>query len=227
MHRLPRSFIVILLTVAAVGPAPAQDTPGPGRSGADIRGRVEVRRGAATVAPRPTPSQVGAMTPAPRTELRPAVVFLDSAPRGAFERDDARARMDQRHETFVPHVLAVTVGTVVDFPNSDPVFHNVFSLSKAKPFDLGRYAAGGSKSVRFDRPGVVQVFCEIHSHMSAYILVFAHRYYAVTGEDGAYRIRDVPPGTYTAVVWYEGNARESRTVVVNGQDTVDLDFVVR
>ena len=80
--------------------------------------------------------------------------------------------MDQRNERFVPHVLAVMVGTVVDFPNSDLTYHNVFSLSRAKRFDLGRYAAGKSKSVRMDRPGVVRVFCDIHSHMNAFVLVF-------------------------------------------------------
>ena len=102
--------------------------------------------------------------------------------------------MDQRDQTFVPHVLAITVGTIVDFPNSDLTFHNVFSLSKTKSFDLGRYSRGQSKSVRFDRPGVVQVFCDIHSHMSAYILVFAHRYFAVTDEAGRFTIAGVPPG---------------------------------
>ena len=87
--------------------------------------------------------------------------------------------MDQRNETFVPHLLAVTVGTTVDFPNNDRTYHNVFSLSKAQRFDLGRYAAGRSKAVRFDRPGVVRVFCDIHSHMNAFILVFTHRFFGV------------------------------------------------
>ena len=112
--------------------------------------------------------------------------------------------MDQRNETFVPHVLAVMVGTVVDFPNSDKTFHNVFSLSQAKRFDLGRYAAGRSKSVRFDRPGVVRVFCDIHSHMNAFVLVFSHPFFDVTDADGRFRIDNVPAGTYTVVGWYEG-----------------------
>ena len=97
----------------------------------------------------------------------------------------------------MPYVLAVTVGSTVDFPNSDRIYHNVFSLSKPRRFDLGRYPRGQSRSVRFDRPGVVRVFCEIHSHMSAFILVFAHRFFAVTDAEGRYRIDDVPPGTYT------------------------------
>ena len=125
--------------------------------------------------------------------------------------------MDQRNETFIPHVLAITVGTTVDFPNSDNTYHNVFSISKAKSFDLGHYAAGRSKAVRFDRPGIVRVFCEIHSHMSAFILVFSHRYFAVTGADGRYQIGRVPPGRYTLNAWNEGAVRESRQITVPGR----------
>ena len=134
--------------------------------------------------------------------------------------------MDQRNETFVPHVLAVTVGTTVDFPNSDNIYHNVFSLRGPRPFDLGRYAAGRSKSVRFDRPGIVRVFCEIHSHMSAYILVFSHRYFAVTDDEGRYRIDDVPPGTYTVMAWNEATPTESQRVTVGDGGEVDLHFVL-
>ena len=160
---------------------------------------------------------------------RRSVVYLDAAPQRAFEEhEQARAVMDQRNETFVPYVMAVTVGTVVDFTNSDRTYHNVFSLSKAKRFDLGRYARGQSKAVRFDRPGVVRVFCEIHSHMSAFVLVFAHRFFAVTDGDGRYRIDNVPPGTYTIVAWNDGEARETRTVKVGEEGgVVEQDFVVR
>ena len=124
--------------------------------------------------------------------------------------------MDQRNETFVPHVLAIVAGTTVDFPNSDQTYHNVFSLSKTKSFDLGRYAVGRSKSVRFDRPGIVRVFCDIHSHMSAFILVFSHRYFSVVDDEGRYRLENVPPGTYTVVAWNESAPLESRLVVVCG-----------
>jgi plastocyanin len=229
------NLVVALATVLVFGPPLAgratgaeADDPQASRTGT-IRGRVDIRRTSGSATSRPDAASIGASTVARGAERRPAVVFLETAPRGAFdfERDDIRARMDQRNETFVPHVLAITVGTTVDFPNSDPVFHNVFSLSKTRPFDLGRYPAGRSKSVRFDRPGVVQVFCEIHSHMSAYILVFGHRYFAVTGDDGAYRIDRVPPGTYTLVLWHEGNTRESRAITVTGGDAADADFVVR
>jgi Polysaccharide lyase family 4, domain II len=136
--------------------------------------------------------------------------------------------MDQRNETFIPHVLAITVGTTVDFPNSDQTYHNVFSLNGPRRFDLGRYAAGRSKSVLFDRPGIVRVFCEIHSHMSAFILVFNHRFYSVTSPDGRYQINRVPAGKYTVVAWNEGSVRDSRQVVVpEDGNAVEADFSIR
>jgi plastocyanin len=154
-------------------------------------------------------------------------VYLEEAPLAAFDAPPpGRARLDQRNETFVPYVLAVTAGSTVDFPNNDRIYHNVFSLSKAKRFDLGRYPRGQSRSVRFDRPGVVRVFCEIHSHMSAFILVFAHRYFAVTDAEGRYRIEGVPAGSYTLAVWNDGEVRARREVRVGAGDTVDRDFVV-
>jgi len=107
-------------------------------------------------------------------------------------------------------------------------FHNVFSLSKTKTFDLGRYSRGKSKAIRFDRPGVVQVFCDIHSHMNAYILVFAHRYFAVTDQAGNFTIAGVPPGKYTVAVWHEGEVRETRTVTIpDSGGTVEAAFVIR
>ena len=128
---------------------------------------------------RPSVADLGAPPPREIPDLRRAVVYLETAPAAALEsREPVRARMDQRNETFLPHVLAIDAGTVVDFPNNDTTYHNVFSLSKTRKFDLGRYARGKSKSVLFDRPGVVRIFCDIHSHMSAFVLVFSHPYYA-------------------------------------------------
>jgi hypothetical protein len=137
-------------------------------------------------------------------------------------------RLDQRNETFVPYVLAITVGTVVDFPNNDLTYHNVFSLSKVRRFDLGRYPKGHSKAVRFDRPGIVRVFCDIHSHMNAFILVFSHRFFAVTDAERRYRIPAVPPGVYTVTAWNDGETRESRTVTVAHDGSApEVDFLIR
>jgi len=161
-------------------------------------------------------------------DRRSSVVYLESAPRAAFEPDeDRRARLNQRDERFVPHVLAVTAGTWVDFPNSDMTYHNVFSLSKGNEFNLGRYASGRSRAVRFDRPGIVRVFCEIHSHMNAFILVFSHPFFAVTDDSGRYRIAGVPAGAYNVIAWNEGRASEPKSVSVPGGGTTELDFELR
>jgi plastocyanin len=192
-----------------------------------IRGRVELRNPPGDVEPRPNVADLGMHASHVPTSRRQAVVYLDPAPRAAFDvRDEPRARMDQRNERFVPHVLAIVAGTTVDFPNSDPTYHNVFSFSKTRRFDLGRYAAGRSKAVRFDQPGIVRVFCDIHSHMSAFILVFSHRYFAVTDEEGRYRIDNVPPGTYSVVAWHESLPSDMRRVSVADGGEVDLNFTL-
>jgi plastocyanin len=197
--------------------------------GGVIRGHVDVRRPPAQVERRPNVNDLGMHARHDMTDLRRSVVYLESAPARAFpDPEPQRVVMDQRNETFVPHVLAITVGTTVEFLNSDNTYHNVFSLRGPPPFDLGRYATGRSKSVRFDRPGIIRVFCEIHSHMSAFILVFNHRYFAVTSPDGRYQISRVPPGRYALVAWNEGAISESRSVVIpDDGGTVEADFAVR
>jgi plastocyanin len=193
-----------------------------------IRGRVDVRRPAAPADRRPAVADLSMPRAREMTDLRRSVVYLESAPRGAFEaHESGRAVMDQRNETFVPHVLAITTGTVVDFPNSDKFYHNVFSLSKPARFDLGRYAAGRSRFVRFERPGIVRVFCDIHSHMNAFILVFGHPFFAMTDTEGRYRIENVPAGTYSIVAWNEGTSTDPKTVTVAEGGSAEVDFAVR
>jgi plastocyanin len=193
-----------------------------------IRGRVVISRPTAGAERRPSVSSLGAPPERARDETTRSVVYLQSAPRGAFEQPErGRAVMDQRNETFVPHLLAITAGTTVDFSNSDRIYHNVFSLSKAAKFDLGRYPTGQSKSIRFDRPGIVRVFCEIHSHMNAFILVFSHPYFAITDTEGRYRIDNVPPGTYNIVAWNEGIASEPSAVTVPDGGTAELELSLK
>ena len=215
--------VAVSLLAVLPGSGPAQTR------GVTIRGRVELPRVAPLAERRPSAGELGDGPARDMPERRRAVVYFEAAPKGAFEdRDGGRAAMDQRHETFVPHLLAITVGTTVDFPNNDRTYHNVFSLSKARRFDLGRYAAGRSKSVRFDRPGIVRVFCDIHSHMNAFILVFTHRFYSVADPEGRYQIDHVPPGTYTLVAWVEGAIREMRSVQVIAESRgVEVDFPLR
>jgi len=195
-----------------------------------IRGRIDVRTSGTTEL-RPDVAALGMHAAHDRPDRRRSVVYLETAPRGAFDpSEEPRASMDQLNENFVPHVLPIIAGTTVDFPNDDATYHSVFLLSKAKPFNLGRYAAGRSKSVRFDQPGIVRVFCDIHSHMNAFILVFAHRYFTVTDDDGRYRLPNVPAGSYTLTVWNEtvrGDApRRAIAIAAEGAD-VDADFTIR
>jgi plastocyanin len=132
--------------------------------------------------------------------------------------------LDQRNLQFHPQVLPVMVGTRVDFPNRDDLFHNVFSYSQAKDFDLGRYPKDDSRSVTFDRPGVVRVYCDIHAHMRATILVLKHPYYASPNEAGEYVISRVPPGKYRVVLWYDRDAADRKTVQLKAGENLQVDF---
>ena len=220
LRRLALAATLVLVALPAA--------PQPARRGATIRGRVELKREPAATEARPAVSDLGPHAGHDAPDRRRSVVYLETAPQPALEPPlPGRAVLDQRNQTFVPYVLAVTVGSVVEFPNSDRTYHNVFSLSKAKRFDLGRYPRGQSRSVRFDQPGVVRVFCEIHSHMSAWILVFAHPYFAVTDAEGRYRIDGVPPGSYTLAVWNDGSVRARRELRVSSDgEAVEADAAV-
>jgi plastocyanin len=219
---LPCAVALIAAQARPLDATPRAQSPSTGT----ILGRVDVEAATALVETRPNVAALGLPAHPHRTERRQSVVYLETAPHGAFDvRPVRRARIDQRNETFVPRVLAIVAGTTVDFPNSDITYHNVFSFSKPKPFDLGRYAAGRSRSVRFDQPGIVRVFCDIHSHMSAWILVFAHRYFALADDEGRYRLEGVPPGTYTVVAWNEAAPQASeRVVIAEGGGDTEVNF---
>lgn len=109
----------------------------------------------------------------------------------------------QHNKSFEPHLLIVPVGAVVQFPNHDPFFHNVFSLFEGKRFDLGLYEAGSSRNVSFDRPGVSYIFCNIHSEMSAVVIALDTPFYSVSTSKGEIVIPDVPVGRYSMHLWYE------------------------
>jgi hypothetical protein len=134
------------------------------------------------------------------------------------------ATIVQRDEAFVPRVVAVTRGSTIDFPNSDPFFHNVFSLSKGATFDLGRYPKGESKSRSFPNTGLVKVFCHIHSHMTAAIMVFDHPFFRIPAADGTFALEGVPAGSYQISAWHERIGESSNTIKVEAGRTARIEF---
>jgi len=114
-----------------------------------------------------------------------------------------RPRLTQHHKSFDPHILVVPVGAVVQFPNRDPFFHNVFSLFEGKRFDLGLYEAGSNRNVTFDRPGISYIFCNIHAEMSAVVIALETPYFGISNRKGEIVIPEVPVGRYVMKTWYE------------------------
>jgi len=150
-------------------------------------------------------------------------------PRPTARNESPHAKLVQKNKVFEPHVLAVQVGSQVDFPNRDPFFHNVFSLFNGKRFDLGLYEAGSTRSVRFDRAGICFIFCNIHPQMSAVVVVVDTPYFAVSDAQGKVNIPQVPPGRYQLNLWEEHCAPKtlgelSRQITV-GEDAISLGSI--
>ena len=150
----------------------------------------------------------------PPSQLSEVVVWLQpvdaqaTAMLPAVQPPVKRSQIIQKNKSFQPHLTVVRAGSVVDFPNHDPFFHNVFSLFEGKPFDLGLYEAGATNSVRFDRVGVSYLFCNIHPEMSAVVVALDTPYYAVSDKSGKVIIPKVPDGRYELHVWYERSLPE-------------------
>ena len=222
-HRIAVTIVAfvmaIVLVVSERWPAAAQG--GAGRVSGTVRltmtGRAPSRAtvyGGRAVAPRPKA----------QPEVRNVVVYFADAPKAAT--GTARASIVQRDEQFIPHVVAVTVGSSVEFPNEDSIFHNVFSLSRAATFDLGRYPSGASRARTFQKAGLVKVYCQIHSHMSAVVRVFDHGWFTIPDGNGAFSIDGVPPGSYTLVAWHERIGERRDRVTIRAGVTTDVNFTL-
>lgn len=159
-------------------------------------------------------------------DLTDFVVYIDQAVPGGGE--PAEAKVVQRDATFEPHVLPVEVGTRVSWPNEDDIYHNVFSMSDAKPFNLNLYRKGDGPPPAevFDRVGRVDVFCGIHSKMHCIVLVLPSRFFAVADRDGRYVIKGVPPGTYRLRAWHERLPAQTAEITVPAEGEVRADFVL-
>ncbi|HEY4219402.1 MAG TPA: hypothetical protein VGM67_19795 [Gemmatimonadaceae bacterium] len=250
-RRFPLVEVACLAAAAIVCAAAARPSAAPVRrplatparvATGRIEGTVEISTVLATRRPQfriyAEPGTGSTPPPPPKdplaAELKNVVVYLDGdstrlpAPPGAADAH-RHGSISQRDQRFMPHVLPIMQGGTVDFPNDDDVYHNVFSLSSAAApgghgFDLGRYPKGASKSWTFEKLGTVQVFCHIHTDMSAVVLVLANPFFASPDENHRFTIDDVPEGDYTIVGWHERIKPITRKIHVSAGQTTAVDF---
>jgi len=204
--------------------------------GADIRGRVTLVNPVSRDEPKgdlyggraaQMPGKMAQLES--RSEVQNVVIFI----KGRVDSPDGKpwppprepVKVLQINTSFVPRVQSVIVGQRVEFQNQDPLFHNVFSLSKTAPFDLGRFPAPESKEMTFLKPGPVKVFCDIHSHMKGVVLVLPHPFFASPGQQGSYEIKGLPPGDYTLVAWHDLLQPQSRKIRISSESqALEADF---
>ena len=154
------------------------------------------------------------------------VVYLEGPITIGQNSIDPVAQIQQLDRRFTPDFVVVPVGSTVSFPNMDPIFHNIYSLSKPKSFDLGNYDKGQTRKVTFSKPGVIEIYCHLHPNMHATVVVTPNRWFARPDRDGQYRIPDVPPGQYTLVAWHKTAGFFRKTVVVENDRTISADFFI-
>lgn len=193
-HRLLACAAALLLALVPSAPHAARSA----QAGGTVEGHVELSpRAARRVAAR----YPGAGGGTHLVGAVPPVAFIAGPVAGAPAAPSRAPRLAQQDTSFRPALLVVPVGARVEFPNADPFFHNVFSYSPARRFDLGRYPRGESRTVTFDRPGVAKVYCEIHQWMRAAVVVVENPFHAPVGPDGRFRIAGVPAGRHRLTVW--------------------------
>jgi plastocyanin len=227
-----RAATGLLALVLSSGPGSATPTPVPANPVVgSVSGMVRLQAAPANRPPMLSPyARQRYRPPAPRAEVvggtpETVVVYLRPS-RPAPDGRRTPARVTQRNRTIIPHVTVVQTGTQIDFPNDDDVFHNIFSLSGPKRFNLGRYPPGESRSEMFARSGVVRLFCDIHSEMGGVILVVDTPYFTQPDADGRFRISNVAEGEYMAIVWHEVAGTDSTRVVVTSGGDARVDFTL-
>ena len=197
-----------------------------------VRGTLRVPPGSPTVSPvvQAYAGQVASLpdpTPIVHGLVTDAVLWIEGLPAAAESakaEPKVRPQMAQKGQNFVPRVVAVTAGHSVDFPNFDPIFHNAFSVSPVKRFDLGKYPRGQSRKVVFNKLGVVQVFCDIHANMAGFIRVVPSRALVMPDGFGEFAIDGVPPGTYTLKIWHPDFPQMERKIEVPESGDLELQL---
>ena len=159
------------------------------------------------------------LTTTPANAAKSAVVYLEDAPKDK----DVTGTMDNRQMAFIPHVLVATAGAKINFTNSDPFPHNVFSPDNEK-WDMGMIPAHGTRVRKFEKPGIYTVLCNVHPNMKAYIVVVPSSYFAKPDKTGELVIHDVPAGKYRLVVWAPGVKTEQQDLMVDGDKSLSLEM---
>src|SRR5580700_9605353 len=197
-----------------------------------VHGRVEVMDAAGKSRNRhgAIPGTVVWLTPVTSAEAGGDAVLAATSPSGSAPvAPEQIPQMVQRNKSFQPRILVVPAGSMVEFPNRDPFFHNVFSLFEGKRFDLGLYEAGTTRMVRFDRPGISYIFCNIHPEMSAVVITIATPFYAISSGDGLLSLAGVPYGRYILHIWSEGmgpeNAQPLTHEITIGENALSLGVI--
>lgn len=193
------SFLPILLLVSFVvaSATPAKNDAPPSVSNSEVTVQVKIFE---TKSGQPLKDRSGVAV---------WLVPMDSLQKASFDTQQPRYQMTQHNKMFEPHLLVVPAGSIVEFGNRDPWFHNAFSISNGRQFDLGLYRGGTRRSVRFDRPGASYVFCRIHPNMAAVILTVNSSYFGISDPAGRISIGKVRPGKYLVHVWYEGATQKA------------------
>ena len=225
LGRVPERRSALAMLALCLGAATATLSAGPPRP---LAGRIE---GTVRLTGTGGPPLVSGAYPARRVS-RPAAAASEVSNVIVFVKDPEdeapitpmRLRMVQQDEAFSPRVLAITRGSVVEFPNADPFFHNVFSLSRTATFDLGRFPRGEARARTFTHAGLVKVFCHIHSHMSGAIMVFDHPHFTMPSSDGAFALDDVPAGTVRLSAWHERIGESVLPIAVEPGRTTRLEI---
>jgi plastocyanin len=220
--KLTVSILLLLLATLFVAAGPAQSTRAADTPSAEITGEVALVEGSAQKNLQGNPQGKSARA----SDASQVVIWLvpiEPIQHIRTTPEKTHYRLVQRNKRFEPSLLVIPVGSIVDFPNADPWFHNVFSLYRGKRFDLGLYQAGAQRSVRFDRPGPSYLFCNIHPEMTGVVLAIDSDLFAISDKAGHYSISGVPPGKYLIRVWYENARPESlqelqRTTTIEGSN---------